>query len=120
MCYCFFSSIRRHTRCALVTGVQTCALPISTSGENDLVREALLVELERVVEAVLEHPGGAPVVLRRAEDDDGVGGAGTVVVLGPVHLHAGDAHVDDRQRSAHTHGPSPAARPLAARRKSVP
>src|SRR3546814_6525394 len=36
LCYCvlfffffFFSSRRRHTRCALVTGVQTCALPIS-------------------------------------------------------------------------------------------
>src|SRR3546814_10275251 len=28
----FFSSRRRHTRCALVTGVQTCALPISASG----------------------------------------------------------------------------------------
>src|SRR3546814_9209149 len=32
MCFlcvvCFFSSRRRHTRCALVTGVQTCALPI--------------------------------------------------------------------------------------------
>src|SRR3546814_19909938 len=28
----FFSSRRRHTRCALVTGVQTCALPISISG----------------------------------------------------------------------------------------
>src|SRR3546814_4919740 len=35
MCLCcafffffFFSSRRRHTRCALVTGVQTCALPI--------------------------------------------------------------------------------------------
>src|SRR3546814_1940854 len=31
LCYffCFFfSSRRRHTRCALVTGVQTCALPI--------------------------------------------------------------------------------------------
>src|SRR3546814_7512378 len=28
-CHCFFfSSRRRHTRCALVTGVQTCALPI--------------------------------------------------------------------------------------------
>src|SRR3546814_1657681 len=26
----FFSSRRRHTRCALVTGVQTCALPILT------------------------------------------------------------------------------------------
>src|SRR3546814_2327411 len=33
LCLCirfcfFFSSRRRHTRCALVTGVQTCALPI--------------------------------------------------------------------------------------------
>src|SRR3546814_1255044 len=27
----FFSSRRRHTRCALVTGVQTCALPIYRS-----------------------------------------------------------------------------------------
>src|SRR3546814_2328453 len=30
----FFSSRRRHTRCALVTGVQTCALPISRSAPN--------------------------------------------------------------------------------------
>src|SRR3546814_9215475 len=28
MCSFVFSSRRRHTRCALVTGVQTCALPI--------------------------------------------------------------------------------------------
>src|SRR3546814_9995285 len=28
MIFFFFSSRRRHTRCALVTGVQTCALPI--------------------------------------------------------------------------------------------
>src|SRR3546814_14376377 len=28
----FFSSRRRHTRCALVTGVQTCALPICDEG----------------------------------------------------------------------------------------
>src|SRR3546814_4706251 len=28
----FFSSRRRHTRCALVTGVQTCALPICRRG----------------------------------------------------------------------------------------
>src|SRR3546814_8226528 len=27
----FFSSRRRHTRCALLTGVQTCALPISNA-----------------------------------------------------------------------------------------
>src|SRR3546814_7056737 len=30
----FFSSRRLHTRCALVTGVQTCALPISLSFRN--------------------------------------------------------------------------------------
>src|SRR3546814_14246906 len=38
----FFSSRRRHTRCALVTGVQTCALPISTRGTNlqvNLIRQ---------------------------------------------------------------------------------
>src|SRR3546814_13235574 len=33
---CFVSSRRRHTRCALVTGVQTCALPI-WAGEFDLI-----------------------------------------------------------------------------------
>src|SRR3546814_19742704 len=30
-----FSSRRRHTRCALVTGVQTCALPICWDKRND-------------------------------------------------------------------------------------
>src|SRR3546814_1120637 len=35
----FFSSRRRHTRCALVTGVQTCALPIfsAVAGAGALV-----------------------------------------------------------------------------------
>src|SRR3546814_2397339 len=32
----FFLSRRRHTRCALVTGVQTCALPISLRGRGQL------------------------------------------------------------------------------------
>src|SRR3546814_8640513 len=32
----FFSSRRRHTRCALVTGVQTCALPIWTASRADV------------------------------------------------------------------------------------
>src|SRR3546814_6993410 len=35
MCFVFFfSSRRRHTRCALVTGVQTCALPIHQPPEG--------------------------------------------------------------------------------------
>src|SRR3546814_8145757 len=33
----FFSSRRRHTRCALVTGVQTCALPILFSADGSKV-----------------------------------------------------------------------------------
>src|SRR3546814_19796235 len=43
-CFFFFSSIRRHTRCALVTGVQTCALPIAAGGD----RVGLLVVGDRV------------------------------------------------------------------------
>src|SRR3546814_13337682 len=38
----FFSSRRRHTRCALVTGVQTCALPIDTGAD-------LRIQLYRLV-----------------------------------------------------------------------
>src|SRR3546814_3910048 len=37
----FFSSRRRHTRCALVTGVQTCALPISQAALTDHREEVL-------------------------------------------------------------------------------
>src|SRR3546814_8971363 len=43
MFFFFFSSRRRHTRCALVTGVQTCALPIS--GEVDAAHGATPAEL---------------------------------------------------------------------------
>src|SRR3546814_20653395 len=41
ICYFFFSSRRRHTRCALVTGVQTCALPIFIHGHADWACSAL-------------------------------------------------------------------------------
>src|SRR3546814_13119020 len=34
----FFSSRRRHTRCALVTGVQTCALPIWPASRSNRQR----------------------------------------------------------------------------------
>src|SRR3546814_10764622 len=39
MCGFFFSSRRRHTRCALVTGVQTCALPICLEAGDVLLLE---------------------------------------------------------------------------------
>src|SRR3546814_18252352 len=42
MCFFFFSSRRRHTRCALVTGVQTCALPISFAGASPFYIKAVI------------------------------------------------------------------------------
>src|SRR3546814_9632914 len=39
----FFSSRRRHTRCALVTGVQTCALPISEIGDDVLIGHLAMI-----------------------------------------------------------------------------
>src|SRR3546814_8746074 len=46
----FFSSRRRHTRCALVTGVQTCALPISTFGYRPGAGQGKAF-LERIMQA---------------------------------------------------------------------
>src|SRR3546814_20926535 len=50
MMFFFFASRRRHTRCALVTGVQTCALPILISGgQSDLVSEQTVAEFLELV-----------------------------------------------------------------------
>src|SRR3546814_16825103 len=48
----FFSSRRRHTRCALVTGVQTCALPISSSRIDIAAKEGAKGELGARVAAL--------------------------------------------------------------------
>src|SRR3546814_9560168 len=45
----FFSSRRRHTRCALVTGVQTCALPISIVGTVPAIKPAAALSQSRVI-----------------------------------------------------------------------
>src|SRR3546814_2836779 len=48
----FVSSRRRHTRCALVTGVQTCALPISSYsykiGSGTAEQDQITISLEGV------------------------------------------------------------------------
>src|SRR3546814_3799536 len=49
LCF-FFSSRRRHTRCALVTGVQTCALPISS--ESPLARPSAITALRKASRSV--------------------------------------------------------------------
>src|SRR3546814_3871779 len=54
----FFSSRRRHTRCALVTGVQTCALPISCSSVvMGSAERAVDLFAERIKERVLAFSG---------------------------------------------------------------
>src|SRR3546814_6715151 len=50
----FFSSRRRHTICALVTGVQTCALPISLDLRKPEGRD-LLLKLVAHADAVVEN-----------------------------------------------------------------
>src|SRR3546814_9975733 len=88
----FFSSRRRHTRCALVTGVQTCALPISRDGLT-LDPEALAREL------------GVPVVptvavRRRGIDDLKQALAGVIGHGAAVRLAAGDGSVAEIGRAS--------------------
>src|SRR3546814_10137478 len=54
---CFFSSRRRHTRCALVTGVQTCALPIS---EPEAEIDAEPIEADEAAEEAQPEPVEMP------------------------------------------------------------
>src|SRR3546814_2808524 len=55
MCF-FFSSRRRHTRCALVTGVQTCALPIFLEPYVAVAYQQKTDHKVRKINAVLQHP----------------------------------------------------------------
>src|SRR3546814_9279816 len=72
----FFSSRRRHTRCALVTGVQTCALPILEHARSllELVanrhRVLVLLRAEAIgfVEDQAEHVGITFDALLRSEE----------------------------------------------------
>src|SRR3546814_7915168 len=51
VCFFFFSSRRRHTRCALVTGVQTCALPIFDWEADGEAADRIRLELEEFLAA---------------------------------------------------------------------
>src|SRR3546814_6676755 len=75
----FFSSRRRHTRCALVTGVQTCALPIC----GEIVRlwppatklyEELGVDVAAGIPGVEGIVAGLALANVASERTDGAGG----------------------------------------------
>src|SRR3546814_19667321 len=72
----FFSSRRRHTRCALVTGVQTCALPISIVTWHARTA-APSISTVHAPQSPVPHPYLAPVRLdaSRKAQSKGVSGA---------------------------------------------
>src|SRR3546814_8033747 len=97
MCF-FFSSRRRHTRCALVTGVQTCALPIwlivadegpvedgDRAGEHPFHR--LVGAALRIAPPVDRHRYGA----RDVAVEDRRADAARAIALPPAWAGAGEA-----------------------------
>src|SRR3546814_15343560 len=100
--FLFFSSRRRHTRCSLVTGVQTCALPIFDPRVLDLAPasahrisvakqrarhtvpqdaiNALIVAHVKVGSIVVRLKGGDPFIFGRGgEEVEAVSAAGLPV-----------------------------------------
>src|SRR3546814_6100831 len=97
MLFFFFSSRRRHTRCALVTGVQTCALPISID------------DLERAIEAMLfasDEALDARQVAARLGDEI-TPGAVRVIIVAIAERHAGSG-IELVERGGHWHFKTPA------------
>src|SRR3546814_16116075 len=85
--FCFlFSSIRRQTICALLTGVQTCALPISTPFEQGLDSDATVLVIGTGLTAI-------DVILRLVANDF----SGPIVALSRRGLRQ-HRHVDGLPR----------------------
>src|SRR3546814_2149721 len=107
----FFSSRRRHTRCALVTGVQTCALPIFAQRILDLAvarQRGVVVDAQAggglelglvvVADAAFGHQprgfvGEAPPAFARARFG---------VLAGAVHVASRQEIRDDCRSEEHT------------------
>src|SRR3546814_7137669 len=72
-CSFFFSSRRRHTRCALVTGVQTCALPICLWRRRAVPGADPQPDRAQHTAAALSAGPGNPTAHSRAEPAPGAG-----------------------------------------------
>src|SRR3546814_14638751 len=90
----FFSSRRRHTRCALVTGVQTCALPIYPPGRF----------LARAAAVLAEALGHVDPALAIVQGDTATAYAGA---LAAFRLGIPIAHVEAGLRTASIAEPFP-------------
>src|SRR3546814_620899 len=93
VCVFFFSSRRRHTRCALVTGVQTCAPPILPYFQNFLNSDlephmvrSMCCRLQLDLRELLKRGNG----LFGSAEQTGSVGVVTVNCARLGHLHAGN------------------------------
>src|SRR3546814_5471614 len=103
MCVFFFSSRRRHTRCALVTGVQTCALPICLLAEHEriglIISDVLMPDMTGPEMAAMlrhSHPD-IPVLFVTGfagDIDDAAMFAGCEVLRKPYTMSALSAAID--------------------------
>src|SRR3546814_658107 len=94
----FFSSRRRHTRCALVTGVQTCALPIYVLGGRAMEIVHDDDDLKRYMREAVQVSNDSPVLLDRflnnaIEVDVDALADGKDVVIGGIMEHIEEAGV---------------------------
>src|SRR3546814_7845767 len=96
---CFFvSSRRRHTRCALVTGVQTCALPISRLVQLSpplLLQDPAQLGLEAAIDLLLGDADAEHAVRAVAPD---ICAQALRIALVEQHLLAVAAHRSDARR----------------------
>src|SRR3546814_11966180 len=115
----FFSSRRRHTRCALVTGVQTYALPILDADEADGddedrrrhqhlqdVGELLALDEGAAVPTPGEHGYGDGAETRAGDRQADVERkvTGFRTVLRPAHAEPDAVHHDDAADEGHARG----------------
>src|SRR3546814_4405953 len=101
----FFSSRRRHTRCALVTGVQTCALPILPALKTHDAIGALGQPIDDLAFALIAPLGAdncyvSQVLSSRGENAHGVLSAFAAAGkprLGTGHLNRSEEHTSELQ-----------------------
>src|SRR3546814_3972537 len=83
----FFPSRRRHTRCALVTGVQTCALPIYHISEGIAGFHG---SLSAIVELSAPAPAGGVTLSYRTVDGSAKAGSDYTAVSGTLEIPEGE------------------------------
>src|SRR3546814_17005787 len=104
----FFSSRRRHTRCALVTGVQTCALPIYAAAADPAAATTALATISTTARAALADVRLLLTQLRHSQrsEERRVGQECVSTCRyrwSPYHYKKNDDHINNTRRLKHLH-----------------